>query len=183
MLMLLVVAGAGYVSGGLSAGLLYGAVFVALGSIFAEIGDRVSALHGVSAWLVHFTVLLPALIGIALGRNPSGFLGDSFSQYRVLLRDAKAVFAGGIALGLVAWYLAFVHVINNWVFGIFTFALAALLPRAASLFHPAEPAAAASTDDRLDTTPLELIGIDRDFTADDLRRIDRGMGLEPGLRA
>ncbi len=38
MLMLLVVAGAGYVSGGLTAGLLYGAVFVALESVFDKLG-------------------------------------------------------------------------------------------------------------------------------------------------
>ena len=27
--------------------------------IFAKIGDNYTALHGISAWLVHFTVLLP----------------------------------------------------------------------------------------------------------------------------
>ena len=32
-----------------------------------------------------------------------------------------------------------------------------------------------------DPTPLELIGIDRPFTAGDLREIDRGIGLARGL--
>ena len=81
MLMLLVVAGAGYVSGGLTAGLLYGAVFVALENIFTKIGQDYTAFQGWSAWLVQFTALLPALIGIGLGRNPSGFLSDVFAPY------------------------------------------------------------------------------------------------------
>jgi branched-chain amino acid transport system permease protein len=183
MLMLLVVAGAGYVSGGLSAGLLYGAVFVALGSIFAKIGENVSALHGVSAWLVHFTVLLPALIGIGLGRNPSGFLADSFQRYRVLIRDFPAVFVGGLAVMLLAWLLAFEHVVNNWVFGVFVFAVAALLPYMGALFDPAAYRRRRSAAGAVDQTPVELIGIDRPFTADDLRQIDRGVGLEPGVRA
>jgi branched-chain amino acid transport system permease protein len=183
MLMLLVVAGAGYVSGGLSAGLLYGAVFVALGSIFAKIGENVSALHGVSAWLVHFTVLLPALIGIGLGRNPSGFLADSFQRYRVLIRDFPAVFVGGLAVILLAWLLAFEHVVNNWVFGVFVFAVAALLPYMGALFDPAAYRRRRSAAEAVDQTPVELIGIDRPFTADDLRQIDRGVGLEPGVRA
>ncbi len=183
ILMLLVVAGAGYVSGGLTAGLLYGAVFVALGSIFAKIGENVSALHGVSAWLVHFTVLLPALIGIGLGRNPSGFLADSFQRYRVMIRDFPAVFVGGLAVMLLAWFLAFEHVINNWVFGVFVFAVAALLPYTGALFDPASYRRRRSAAEAVDRMPVELIGIDRPFTADDLRRIDRGVGLEPGVPA
>jgi branched-chain amino acid transport system permease protein len=182
MLMLLVVAGAGYVSGGLSAGLLYGAVFVALGSIFAKIGDDFTALHGVSAWLVHFTVLLPALIGISLGRNPSGFLADSFQRYRVMIRDLPAVFVGGLAVALLAWFLAFQHVINNWVFGLFVFVLAVVLPYTGALFDPAAYRRRRSVVAAVDLTPVELIGIDRPFTADDLRRIDNGAGLEPGVR-
>jgi hypothetical protein len=177
------VAGAGYVSGGLSAGLLYGAVFVALASIFAKIGDEIGALHGVSAWLVHFTVLLPALIGIALGRNPSGFLGDSFARYRVMIRDARPVFIAGIAVELLAWFLAFQHVINNWVFALFTFALASLLPYAAALADPSTYRRRRPATPALEPTPLELIGIDRAFTSADLRRIDHGVGLEPGVRA
>ena len=120
MLMLLVVAGAGYVSGGLTAGLLYGAVFVALESTFTKIGQDYSAFQGWSAWLVHFTALLPALIGIGLGRNPSGFLNDVFEQYGAMIREAKGVFLAGIASELLIWFLAFRHTIDNWTFAIVT---------------------------------------------------------------
>ena len=129
LLMLLVVAGAGYVSGGLTAGLLYGAVFVALQSIFAKLGDDYSAFHGLTAWLVQFTVLLPALIGIGLGRNPSGFLSDSFAQFGPLIRKTKPVLFVGIAAEVLIWFLALRHTIHNWTFVILTVrAPASLLP-------------------------------------------------------
>ncbi len=179
MLMLLVVAGAGYVSGGFAAGLLYGAVFVALESIFAKLGDEFTAIQGLTAWLVHFTALLPALIGIALGRNPSGFLGDAFQQCAVTIRKAKPVFFVGIARrGARVVPRVPARSINNWTFAIFTFALLLVLPRIAAAVYPAtrlRPAPSEGIGD--DPTPIELIGIDRPFTAADLREIDRGIGL------
>ena len=180
MLMLLVVAGAGYVSGGLSAGLLYGAVFVTLESILAKVGDDYSALHGLSAWLVHFTALLPALIGIGLGRNPSGFLDDSFARYRAMISEAKAVLVAAAAAELGLWFLAFGHTISNWTFAIATAALLVVLPQLASVFAPSAYGRGRTVDHERDATPLELVGIDRAFTTDDLREIDRGLGLDRG---
>ncbi len=182
MLMLLVVAGAGYVSGGLTAGLLYGAVFVALENIFTKLGAEFTAIQGLTAWLVNFTALLPALIGIALGRNPSGFLGDAFQQWALTIRNAKPVFFTGIAIEVLAWFLAFQKIINNWTFAIFTFTLLLALPRIAAAVYPSarlRPAPSEGIGD--DPTPIELIGIDRPFTAADLRAIDRGIGLARGL--
>jgi branched-chain amino acid transport system permease protein len=181
MLMLLVVAGAGYVSGGLSAGLLYGAVFVTLESILAKVGDDYSALHGLSAWLVHFTALLPALIGIGLGRNPSGFLDDSFARYRAMISEAKAVLVAAAAAELGLWFLAFGHTISNWTFAIATAALLVVLPQLASVFAPSAYSRGRTVDRERDATPLELVGIDRAFTTDDLREIDRGLGLDGAL--
>jgi branched-chain amino acid transport system permease protein len=177
MLMLLVVAGAGYVSGGLAAGLLYGAVFVALQNIFTKVGQDYSAFQGWSNWLAHFTVLLPALIGIGLGRNPSGFLSDGFEQWRLTIRRVPVVFAAGLAAELLVWFLAFRHAIGNWTFAIITAALVVLLPRVASAVDPAAfgRSRAGSTDDS--EIPLELIGIDRALTADDLRAMNRGLGF------
>ncbi len=182
MLMLLVVAGAGYVSGGLTAGLLYGAVFVALGGIVTKVGDEFTALHGWSAWLVHFIALLPTLIGIALGRNPSGFLSDSFARYRPLMRETKSVLYAGIGVELLVWFGAFRHTINHWTFAILTAVLVALLPYVAALVDPSASGRTAAAGGSADATPLELIGIDRAFTADDLREIDRGLGID-GVRA
>jgi len=178
MLMLLVVAGAGYVSGGLAAGLLYGAAFVALENIFTKIGQDYSAFQGASAWLAQFTALLPALIGIGLGRNPSGFLSDAFDQYRAMIRDAKPVALAGIAAELVVWLLAFRRTIDNWTFAIITAALVVLLPRVASAVSPVEAKRGSPACGEPDATPLELIGIDRAFTTDDVRAMNRGLGVD-----
>lgn len=173
MLMLLVVAGAGYASGGVMAGLLYGAVFAALEAVFAKIGQDYSAFSGWSAWLVHFTALLPALIGIGLGRNPSGFLSDAFDRYGRLIRQARTVFLAGIGVELFVWFLALRHTIDNWAFVIATGVLVVLLPRLA-------PGERREAPDQLehDDVPLELIGIDREFGAEDLRLMDRAIGID-----
>ncbi len=179
MLMLLVVAGAGYVSGGLTAGLLYGAVFVALESVFAKVATDYSAFHGIALWLEHLTALLPALIGIGLGKNPSGFLNDTFSQFGPLIRKVKPVLFGGAATELLLWFLAFRHTINNWTFAILSFVLVAALPPVAAAIDPAAFGRGSGGGDA-DTTPLELIGIDRPYTPADLLDIDRGLGVLPG---
>jgi hypothetical protein len=175
MLMLLVVAGAGYVSGGFAAGLLYGAVFVTLQSIFAKLAHDYSAFHGPLFWLAQFTTVLPALIGIGLGRSPSGFLDDSFRSWGRLIRAATPVFVAGVAIEMVAWLLAFQHIISNWDFVFATAALVLLLPGVGA----AVDARQTSLSLEGDNTPLELIGIDRPFTADDLQQINSGAGLAP----
>jgi branched-chain amino acid transport system permease protein len=182
MLMLLVVAGAGYVSGGLTAGLLYGAVFVALDGILTKLGQDYIAFQGWTNWLVQFTALLPALIGIGLGRNPSGFLNDVFASYRPMIRRVRTVFLAGIAVEFVVWLLTLRHTINHWTFAIVTAAIVVLLPRVAAAVDPAAFGRTAAPDDARDETPLELLGLARAFTDDELREINRGVGLE-GLPA
>lgn len=189
MLMLLVVAGAGYVAGGFAAGLLYGAVFVTLQSIFAKLSHDYSAFHGPLLWLAQFTTVLPALIGVGLGRRPSGFLDDAFRSWKRLIRATRPIFVTGVAVELLAWLLAFQRIISNWDFVVVTGALVALLPRiGAALAGPAAGAADAadaadggplSPSVARDGTPLERIGLDRPFTVEDLREINVGMGLAP----
>ena len=123
-------------SGGLTAGLLYGAVFVALESIIAKIGQDYSAFHGGSAWLVQFTALLPALIGIGLGRNPSGFLNDSFASWGPMIRRTKPVLFAGVGVELLAWLLAFRHTIDNWTFRTLPSALVIAPPASPRLVNP-----------------------------------------------
>jgi branched-chain amino acid transport system permease protein len=171
LLMLLVVAGTGYVSGGLTAGLLYGAVFVVLSNVLTKIGTEITSLHRPTAWLVSFTVVLPALIGIGLGRNPSGFLADAFGPWGELIRRAKPALACGIAIELAAWFLAFEHTINNWTFAIVTAVLVVVLPRLGVL--TTRPRRRPTPE----TTPLELLGIDRPFTVSDVAALDDALGF------
>ena len=165
-------------SGGLSAGLLYGAVFVALQGVLAKVGDDFTAFHGWSVWLVQFTALLPALIGIGLGRNPSGFLSDFFAQYGPMIRKVKPVLFAGVGRRAVV-VVPRVHAHDQQL------GVRARLDRARrrAPAHrgcrsiPRRSGVDRREQDDGDATPLELIGIDRPFTADDLREIDRGIGL------
>jgi hypothetical protein len=160
--------------------MLYGGVFVALESIIAKIGHDHPAFHGGSAWLVQFTALLPALIGIGLGRNPSGFLNDAFASWGPLIRRTKPVLFTGIAAELLAWLLALRHTIDNWTFALFTGALAVVLPRvAAAVNRSAYPRDRSKGEEPArDAIPLELLGVDHAFTTDDLHAINRGAGFE-----
>ena len=147
MLMLLVVAGMGYVSGGFAAGLLHGAVFVVMQGLFAKLGTDHPAFADQLDWFKQFSAVLPALIGISLGRNPSGFLHDSYRDWGAVIRHRTPVFLGGVAVELGAWFLAFQDVIGGWTFALFTIAWTLVLPRLA----PRTPREA--------STPVELIGV------------------------
>lgn len=172
MLMLLVVAGAGYVSGGIAAGLLYGAAFGSLQAVFTELAASHPAFHGPLGWVAQFTTVLPALIGISLGRNPSGFLHDAFATWAPMIRRARPLFAGVLAVEMVIWLLALRHTINGWGFVILTAAVVVGAPRLAPFVAPSAYGRA-----RRDAPPLELVGITRPFTIDDRVRLDRALDL------
>jgi branched-subunit amino acid ABC-type transport system permease component len=171
MLMLLVVAGMGYVSGGFAAGLLHGAVFVVMQGLFRKLGVDHPAFDDQLQWLGQFTSVLPALIGVSLGQNPSGFLHDSYRDWGLVIRRRTPIFLAGVALELAAWFLTFQDVISGWAFALFTMAWVLVLPRLA----PRPPREA--------STPVELIGIDRPFTPADKVAIDRHLELHEGTPA
>jgi branched-subunit amino acid ABC-type transport system permease component len=180
MFMLVVVAGMGYVGGGFVGGLLYSAVFLTMQNIFGKLGADYPSFHGQFKWLASFALVMPALIGISLGRNPSGFVGDFYVGYGPMIRKVKTVFFAGVAVELLTWYLAFENHIGNWTFAIVTMVLVVVLPRVAMLVNPAayagDDAIAAEEHD----VPLELIGVDRPFTDADVRGFDRRLGLAEG---
>jgi hypothetical protein len=99
-----------------------------------------------------------------------------------MIRRVKPVFLAGIGTELFVWFLALRHTINNWTFALVTGALVVLLPRVAAAANPSAYGRARSVGDEHPATALELVGVDRAFTADELRAINRGLGLE-GLPA
>jgi ABC-type branched-subunit amino acid transport system permease subunit len=184
MFMLLVVAGMGYVSGGFTAGLLHSAVFVVMQNILTKLGQDYSAFHPWFKWLASFTAVMPALIGIGLGKNPSGFVNDIFIGFRPLVRKVPEVFYPALAAEVVVWFLAWQEVVGNWTFAIFTIVAVLVVPSIGKAVRPeafldgdalaARRAAAADV-------PLELIGIDRPFTDRDKRRFDAAIGIDDTL--
>ena len=72
LLTLTVVAGIGYVSGALLGGLLFGVFFVALQATFDKLGADHPDFEGTFEFLAQLTTVLPALLGVSIGRNPTG---------------------------------------------------------------------------------------------------------------
>ena len=72
LLMLLVVAGAGYVSGGLTAGLLYAVAFVVLGNVFTSLGAQFTAFSGPLRWLASSRRCSPRSSASAWAATPAG---------------------------------------------------------------------------------------------------------------
>jgi branched-chain amino acid transport system permease protein len=180
MFMLLVVAGMGYVSGGFTAGLLHSAVFVVMQNILTKLGTDYSAFHPWFKWLASFTAVMPALIGIGLGKNPSGFVNDIFLGFRPLVRKVPEVFYPALAAELVVWFLAWQEIIGNWTFAIFTIVAFLLAPTIGKALRPEaflDAEAIAARRAGAAGVPLELIGVDRPFTANDRRRFDTELGI------
>jgi branched-subunit amino acid ABC-type transport system permease component len=126
LVMLTVVGGIGNVAGALMGGILAGTAFQALTSTF----QNLSTDHGGGGfWSVaaNLSLVAPALIGVSLGRNPSGAVPDIVATYRPLWR-VKAVLALGIVAEVVAYLLVLTKVMGNWWLVLATAVIALALP-------------------------------------------------------
>jgi branched-chain amino acid transport system permease protein len=176
LLMLTVVGGIGYVSGGLLGGLLAGVGFAAISNTFTKLGVDHATLHGLFDWLARFTLVLPALIGVSMGRNPSGAVSQVTATFRPLLR-ARRVVIPALVVEAVAYALAYDKTISNWWFVGITAIVVVVLPVVARALVPsayAEPEAVAPAED---VTKPELVGVDRAFTPADRVRLDAALSL------
>jgi branched-chain amino acid transport system permease protein len=177
LLMLTVVGGIGYVSGALVGGILFGVLFLALQNTFAKLGADYPDLDGFFDFLARLTTVTPALLGVSVGRNPTGAV-ERILEDSVPLRRARPVLVGGLATVGVAYLLARSGAISNWWLIVIIGAVAVAMPPLAKRFAPrdaaAEPAAEA------EEVPLELVGLARPFTDDDRARLDAALGLPNG---
>ncbi|HEX8804837.1 MAG TPA: ABC transporter permease [Acidimicrobiales bacterium] len=188
LLTLTVVGGIGYVSGALFGGLLFGVGFVALQDTFDKVGADHGSFEGTFAFLARLTTVLPALMGVSMGRNPSGAVSQIVDEYGAL-RRAKPVVVTGLAVVAVAYVLADAGSIGNWWLLVITLAVVLAMPASARLLTPArepEPArAGARPGDGADgdgDVPLELVGVSRPFTTEDRAMLDRELDLPPAAR-
>ncbi len=171
LLMLTVVAGISYVSGALMGGLLSGVGFALIVSTFHDLASRHGSVHGLFSFLASFATVTPALIGIGVGRNPSGSVHDFVDSYRSL-RHRPRVLVGGGAVEAVLYVLSLTNVIGHWWFAILTSVLVMFLPLVGQMSDPARREQEAAA------VPLELAGIDSPYS-DGLRaELDRALGIE-----
>jgi branched-chain amino acid transport system permease protein len=176
LFMLTVVGGIGYTSGALFGGVLLAVSAVAVPDSFTKLGNDYPSFDGIFDWLARFTTLLPAIIGINLGKNPSGAVSDIVRGFEPLGR-LKAAVVAMVALLVGAWLLAHQDVISNWWFVVICAAIMVGVPRVAQSVKPDAFMSREQITFRRDQPALELVGIDRPFTSADRRMLDGALEL------
>jgi branched-chain amino acid transport system permease protein len=114
-----------------------------------------------------YLVILPGLAGIGLGRNPNGAVHDlregfaPVAKSRIVLVATVVVLAGLYAIRML-------DVIDNWTYALLTLATPLV----------AVAVATALRRERVDAVvPLEWRGVTEPWTDDDVRELDRVLGL------
>jgi branched-chain amino acid transport system permease protein len=190
LLMITVVGGIGYVSGALFSGILFGVGFVALQETFDKLGADHLQLEGMFAFLASLTTVLPAMMGVGLGRDPSGVVTRFVEDFSPLKR-VKPVLVAGLGVEAIAYVAADNGTISNWWFVVITLLVMGAMPQAARALAPeayeaeAEGAEGEPERERVAAEPelpLELIGVSRPFTAADREMLDRELEL-PAVKA
>jgi ABC-type branched-subunit amino acid transport system permease subunit len=134
LVMLTVVVGIGNVAGALMGGILAGTAFQALTSTFSNLSTEAGG-GGFWSVMANLSLVAPALIGVSLGRNPSGAIPDIVSRYKPLWQ-AKGVLLLGVTAEVVAYLLTLTKVIGNWWFVLATALIAAATPAVGRLVEP-----------------------------------------------
>jgi branched-chain amino acid transport system permease protein len=134
LVMLTVVGGVGSVAGALMGGILAGTAFQALTSTFSNLSTDAGG-GGFWSVMANLSLVAPALVGISLGRNPSGAVPDIVARYKPLWQT-KGVLALGVVAEIVAYVLTLTKVMGNWWFVLATAAIAVVTPGVARLVRP-----------------------------------------------
>ncbi|MGI5157642.1 ABC transporter permease subunit [Microbispora sp. CA-102843] len=166
LVMLTVVGGIGYLSGALFGGLMSGIGFTIMVGTFNDLALAHPSMGSLYSSIGQILVVATALVGMGVGKNPSGTVHDIVEGYRAL-RNARPVLIGGAAVEAVLYVLALTGVIGNWWFAILTACVVMGLPVIGRRLT--SPAARA--------TPLELAGVDEPYTDELRERLDRELGL------
>lgn len=175
LFMIAVVGGIGYVSGALLAGIFLSVLSVVMPNIWHKLGTDYPSLH----WLFesvmgNFTKFVgPALIGIGLGKNPSGIAEQVMAGFRPFRRTPLA--AGAWVAGLIGlWMLAWREVISNWTFALTVLVSMIVVPMLIKAIH-----ADRFVEDDLEIhgEDLDMIGLGRPFRRSDRAMLDSGLGI------
>ena len=181
LLMLTVVGGIGYVSGALMGGLLFGVFFVAMQATFAKLGADHTDLESLFDFLAKLATVAPALLGVSVGRNPTGAVERIMVDWATLRRARPVLVAGAGTVG-VAYLLARGGTISNWWLLVIALAVGVAMPLAAKRLVPAAEPEGVAEPLAAGPLPLELVGVERPFTEADRVMLDAALGL-PGEEA
>ena len=155
LVMLTVVGGIGNVAGALMGGILAGTAFQALTTTFTNLSTDAGG-GGFWSVMANLSLVAPALIGVSLGRNPSGAVPDIVARYKPLWQ-AKGVLLLGVLAEVCAYLLVLTKVMGNWWLVLATGLIAIALPAIGRLVQPeafAGPARARPVRDRPTAEPV-----------------------------
>ena len=159
-----VVGGIGAVGGALFAGISLFAVLPVIGTLFPS--------------LLRWVGLLPGATGIGLGRDPNGAVSQMREGFAPLAGSPSSLLV--MTLALVALYgLRLVDAIDNWTFvgGLVVIPLVA--SAVATVSSASKQRILAQLEASPDRTPLEWVGIDREWTDADVVAMDVVLGTAP----
>ena len=132
-------------------GILAGSAFQVLNSTFTNLSMDHGNGGGFWSVMANVALVAPALVGVSLGRNPSGAVPQIVANYSPLWR-VKGVLALGVAAEVVVYLLVLTKVMGNWWFVLATALIALALPGLGRLVRPevfrAAPVAAAGAVER-----------------------------------
>lgn len=180
IVLLLVVAGIGYVSGAFAGGILAGMFFLMMSDVFSKLSTDYSSFE----WLFNdviknfFFFVGAAFAAITLASNPGGFLNDMFENYRPLATRKGLPLLGVwfVWQGSFYWFLN-LQWIGMWTFMLISLGVALLLPVIAKAIVPSLYVDEETLQKRKTATPPELVGLDGDFTAEDVTEMNTALRI------
>ncbi len=177
LFMIAVVGGIGYVSGALIAGVFLSLLSVVMPNIFNKLGTDYPSLHWLFVTVLgNFTHYVgPAMIGIGLGRNPSGIAQQIMDGFRPLRKAPAATAAWVLALAGL-WVLTWRGVLSNWNFTLICVTSVFLVPR---LIMTTFESRFVDEERLVSGEDLDLIGLERPFRESDRQVLDTALGLPP----
>ena len=174
LLLLAVVGGIGSVGGAVFAGtVLYGIPLVT--KSWNDLDIPLRALPGL-ADVGALLALTPGLMGIGLGRNPNGVVRDVAARFTPAIERPRVFIGLGVVLAALVAAVE-LEAIDGWWFGTLSFVAIFATPTIAPLLDRSGRSRAAKVAD----VPLEWAGIDRPWTAADVREIDAALALPEGV--
>ncbi|MEI7592347.1 MAG: ABC transporter permease [Actinomycetes bacterium] len=161
--MMVVVGGAGYVGGALFAGVGLSGFL----PLMVRLWPNFSSL----------TTITPGLVGISLGKQPSG-AAPQFSAGFAELRDDKPVLGSLLVALVVAWLLRLGGVYQGWGM-VIVMGIVSVIAVIASRSRASRTIAASSEGfDGSNEVPLEWVGVTVPWTPERLAEVDRRLNLD-----
>ncbi|MFM8861946.1 MAG: ABC transporter permease [Acidimicrobiia bacterium] len=174
LMMITVVGGIGYMSGALFAGVFLVAFIEMLNGSLKKFAVDYAGLEAIFMFFVSAVTVLPATIGITMGKSPSGAVNDIVEGFS-RLKDAKPVMYSMIGIEVLAYALTAAGVLTNWHFAIATIVVLFVVPSLGGKIYEKYMLKKFGVPPPV---PAEMIGIERPYSDEDLAHMDEVLGLD-----